>query len=222
MGRKYHNYIDGHNMLDYLAGKVKISPRKDFIYVNDDGQVVAIRYDAWKVLFLENRGQAFEVWREPFVELRVPLLFNLRRDPFERAQHSSNTYNHWFLSRAFVIVPLQGLAAKFLLSMKDYPPSQTPGLFNLEKIQKQIRLRTRRNPAARRCGRNDDEDTARNHVYEPAQADRRLRRASSCSAAESSCYERLSGNPACLVVSSSSGIARCPSQQPDGDTRRSA
>jgi arylsulfatase A-like enzyme len=98
-GRRYRNHIDGHNMLDYFTGKVKESPRKDFNYVNDDGQVVAIRYDAWKVVFLENRGQAFEVWREPFTELRVPLLFNLRSDPFERAQHNSNTYNDWFLSR---------------------------------------------------------------------------------------------------------------------------
>ena len=70
-------------MLDYFSGKTKESPRKEFIYVNDDGQVVAIRYDDWKAVFLENRGQAFEVWREPFTELRVPLLFNLRRDPFE-------------------------------------------------------------------------------------------------------------------------------------------
>jgi len=94
-GRTYRNYIDGYNMLDYFAGKAKDSPRKEFFYVNDDGQVVAIRYDAWKVVFLENRGQAFEVWREPFTELRVPLLFNLRRDPFERAQHSANVYNDW-------------------------------------------------------------------------------------------------------------------------------
>ena len=137
-GRKYKNYIDGYNMLDYFSGKVKESPRKEFFYVNDDGQVVAIRYDAWKVVFLENRGQAFGVWREPFTELRVPLLFNLRRDPFEKAQHNSNTYNDWFLDRAFVIVPLQGLAANFLKTMKEYPPSQTPGSFNLEKIQKLI------------------------------------------------------------------------------------
>ena len=75
--------------------------------------------------------------------LRVPLLFNLRRDPFERAQHNSNTYNDWFLSRAFVIVPLQGLAANFLMTMKDYPPSQTPGSFNLEKVQKQIEAAAR-------------------------------------------------------------------------------
>jgi arylsulfatase A-like enzyme len=137
-GRRYRNYIDGYNQLDYFTGKVKESPRHEFIYVNDDGQIVAMRYSDWKVVFLENRGEAFGVWREPFVELRVPLLFNLRRDPFERAQHNSNTYNDWFLDRAFVIVPLQGLAANFLMTMKDYPPSQTPGSFNLEKIQKQI------------------------------------------------------------------------------------
>jgi len=137
-GRRYRNYVDGYNQLDYFTGKVKESPRHEFIYVNDDGQIVAMRYSDWKVVFLENRGEAFGVWREPFVELRVPLLFNLRRDPFERAQHNSNTYNDWFLDRAFVIVPLQGLAANFLMTMKDYPPSQTPGSFNLEKIQKQI------------------------------------------------------------------------------------
>jgi arylsulfatase len=137
-GRKYRNYIDGVNMLDYLSGKTKESPRKEFIYVNDDGQIVAMRYEDWKAVFLENRGEAFGVWREPFVELRVPLLFNLRRDPFERAQHNSNTYNDWFLDRVYVLAPMQQLAAKFLMTMKDYPPSQTPGSFNLEKVQKQI------------------------------------------------------------------------------------
>ncbi|MCW5558326.1 MAG: arylsulfatase [Verrucomicrobiae bacterium] len=137
-GRRYRNYLDGYNQLDYLSGKVTESPRNEFIYVNDDGQIVAMRYAAWKAVFLENRGQAFGVWREPFIELRVPLLFNLRRDPFERAQHNSNTYNDWFMDRVFVLVPLQQMAGKFLMSMKDYPPSQTPGSFNLEKIQKQI------------------------------------------------------------------------------------
>jgi arylsulfatase len=137
-GRKYRNYIDGQNQLDYLSGKAKESPRKSFMYANDDGQIVAMRYDAWKAVFLENRGVAFGVWREPFTELRVPLLFNLRRDPFERAQHNSNTYNDWFLDRAFVLVPMQQMAGQFLMTMRDYPPSQTPGSFNLEKIQKQI------------------------------------------------------------------------------------
>ncbi len=137
-GRKYRNYVDGYNQLDYLGGKADQSPRNEFIYVNDDGQIVALRYDAWKAVFLENRGEAFGVWREPFTELRVPLLFNLRRDPFERSQHNSNTYNDWFLDRVFVITPMQQMAGKFLMTMKEYPPSQTPGSFNLEKIQKMI------------------------------------------------------------------------------------
>jgi len=137
-GRPYRNHPDGYDMTAYLSGRVKESPRKEFIYVNDDGQIVAMRYTDWKVVFLENRGEAFGVWREPFIELRVPLLFNLRRDPFEKSQHNSNTYNDWFLDRPFVIVPLQGMAGEFLRTMKEYPPSQTPGSFNLEKIQKQI------------------------------------------------------------------------------------
>lgn len=139
-GRKYKNYIDGYNMLDYLSGKVDTSPRHEFWYVNDDGQVVAARYEDWKVVFLENRGVAFGVWREPFVELRVPLIFNLRRDPFERAQHNANVYDDWLLDHAFVIVPIQGLAAKFLKTMQDYPPSQKPGSFNLSSIEERLRI----------------------------------------------------------------------------------
>jgi len=138
-GRKYRNYIDGYNLLDYLNGKTDKSPRSEFWYVNDDGQVVAARYDTWKVVFLENRGQAFGVWREPFVELRVPLLFNLHRDPFEKSQHNANIYEDWFLDHAFVIVPIQGMATKFLQTMKEYPPSQSPGSFNLAKIEEQLK-----------------------------------------------------------------------------------
>ncbi len=137
-GRHYRNYIDGHNMLDYLSGKTDVDPRHEFWYVNDDGQVVAARYDDWKVVFQENRGQAFGVWREPFTELRVPLLFNLRRDPFEKAQHNANVYEDWFLSHAFVVVPIQTMATKFLMTMQEYPPSQSPGSFNLTKIEKQL------------------------------------------------------------------------------------
>jgi arylsulfatase len=107
--------------------------------VSDDGQVVAARYSDWKVTFHENRGQGFGVWREPYVELRAPLLFNLRRDPFEKAHHNSNTYDDWWLDRPFILVPIQGLAAEFLLSMKEYPPSQSPGAFNLSKIEEQLK-----------------------------------------------------------------------------------
>ncbi|MFD0986948.1 arylsulfatase [Methyloligella solikamskensis] len=137
-GRTYRNYIDGANMLDYFTGAVEESPRHEMVYVNDDGAVVAMRYDDWKAVFQEQRAQTLQLWREPFVELRVPLLFNLRRDPFERAQHNSNTYHDWFLQRAFVVVPLQAIATRFIQTMEDYPPSQTPGSFNLEKVQKQI------------------------------------------------------------------------------------
>jgi arylsulfatase len=138
-GRKYRNHLDGYNMLDYLSGKTDASPRHEFWYVNDDGQIVAARYDDWKVVFLENRGQGFGVWREPFVELRVPLLFNLRRDPFEKAQHNSNTYDDWFLDRPLVIVPIQFLATEILKSMQEFPPSQSPGSFNLSKIEEKLK-----------------------------------------------------------------------------------
>jgi arylsulfatase A-like enzyme len=110
-GRTYKNHIDGYNLLDYLSGKTDKSPRNEFIYVNDDGEVVAIRVGDWKAVYLENRAEQLQVWREPFVHLRLPLLFNLRRDPFEKAQHNSNTYHDWMIDRAFVLVPLQAWPA---------------------------------------------------------------------------------------------------------------
>jgi arylsulfatase len=137
-GATYKNYIDGTNMLDYFTGKADASPRHEFVYVNDDGQVVGMRYEDWKAVFMEQRAHAFQVWREPFVDLRLPLLFNLRRDPFEKAEFDSNNYHTWFIERAFVVVPLQAIAARFIKTMAEYPPSQTPGSFNLEKIQKQL------------------------------------------------------------------------------------
>jgi arylsulfatase len=137
-GRKYHNYIDGYNQLDNLSGKEKESPRKEFVYVNDEGGIVAVRSGDWKAVYMENRGEAFGVWREPFVELRVPLIFNLRRDPYERAQHNSNTYDDWFLSRPFLVGATNEVAMKFLLTLKDYPPSQTSGSWSLEAVKKKI------------------------------------------------------------------------------------
>ncbi|MCP4952778.1 MAG: arylsulfatase [Proteobacteria bacterium] len=147
IGRTYRQHLDGYDMNEYLSNadtyrspseNITASPRKEFIYVNDDGAVVALRLGDWKAVFQENRAATFQIWREPFVELRIPLLFNLRRDPFEKAQHNSNTYHDWFLDRAFVLVPMQQLAGKFLKSLVAYPPSQSPGSFNLTKIQEQI------------------------------------------------------------------------------------
>lgn len=147
IGRTFRQHLDGYDMNGYFAKadryetideNINASPRKEFIYVNDDGAIVALRLGQWKGVFLENRAEQFQIWREPFIELRVPLLFNLRRDPFEKSQHGSNTYHDWFLDRAYVLVPMQRIAAQFLQTMTDYPPSQTPGSFNLDKIQKQI------------------------------------------------------------------------------------
>jgi arylsulfatase len=138
-GRKYKNHIDGYNMLDYLSGKSEESPRKYFWYPDDEGQFVAARYQDWKLVFKANRGQTMALWREPFVELRAPLLFNLRRDPFEKAQHNSNTYNDWWMDRAgFIFPPVAGELAKFIRTMQEYPPSQKAGSWNIGKIMEQL------------------------------------------------------------------------------------
>lgn len=137
-GRRYRNHLDGYDMNAYLSGEVEESPRKEFWYVNDDGAFVAARYEDWKVVFLENRGEAFGVWIEPFTELRVPNVFNLRRDPFEKAQHNANVYYDWLLDHAFVLVPIQQMAANFILTMNEYPPSQTPGSFNLSAVMEML------------------------------------------------------------------------------------
>jgi arylsulfatase len=138
-GRTYKNHIDGYNLLDYLSGKSKQSPRKEFIYVDDGGDVAAIRVGDWKAVYLENRAEQLQVWREPFVHLRLPLLFNLRRDPFEKSQHNSNTYHDWVIDRAYVLGPMQVVASRFLLTLKDYPPSQMPGDWSLSSLEKMIK-----------------------------------------------------------------------------------
>jgi arylsulfatase A-like enzyme len=138
-GRRYRNYIDGYNMLDYFTGKADESPRHEFWYTADDGQVVAARYKDWKLVFMENRANRLQIWKEPFVTLRAPDLYNLRRDPFEKSKMNSNTYEDWYIDRAFVVIPIQQLASQFLLTMKDYPPSQTPGSWNLHEIEEAIR-----------------------------------------------------------------------------------
>ena len=148
IGRTYKNHIDGYDLTEYLSNadsyktpteSYQASPRKEFWYFNDDGEVVAIRLSDWKSVFLENRGRTFQLWREPFTELRLPLLFNLRRDPFEKAQHNSNTYNDWALDRPYVIVPMQQMAAKFAETFIEFPPSQKPGSFNLEGIVERLK-----------------------------------------------------------------------------------
>jgi arylsulfatase len=138
-GRTYKNYIDGYNMLDYLSGKVKESPRREFIYADDGGNVVCIRVGDWKAVYAENRASRLQIWKEPFVQLRAPDLYNLRRDPFEKAKLGANTYEDWYIDRAFLMGPMQVVASKFLLTLKDYPPSQMPGDWSLHSLEQQIK-----------------------------------------------------------------------------------
>lgn len=137
-GRSYKNHIDGVNQLDYLTGDVKESPREGFIYVNDAGQIAALRYGDWKAMFQVNRADQLQIWLEPFVELRAPYLFNLRRDPYEKALVGSNTYYDWYIDRAYILIAIQGYAFNFLSTFKEFPPSQTAGDWSLSKVEKQI------------------------------------------------------------------------------------
>jgi arylsulfatase len=110
--------------------------------VNDDGDIVAVRYNDWKVVYKENRGEAFGVWMEPFTDLRVPLIFNLRRDPYERAQHNANIYYDWLLDHVYNGYEASNIAAQFLATLAEYPPSQTPGSFNLDGMKKKMEAST--------------------------------------------------------------------------------
>jgi len=129
-------------MLDYLKSKTDISLRNEFWYIGDEGQVMAARYQDWKVVFPENRADRLQIWKESFVELRAPALHNLRRDPFKKAKIGSNTYEDWYIDRAFIVIPIQGLAVQFLKSMAEFPPSQTPSSWNLKRIEEQLRAGT--------------------------------------------------------------------------------
>jgi arylsulfatase len=124
-------HLDGYNLTDALAGKAP-SPRHEFFYFNDDGSLVGLRYDQWKVVFAEQREHGLNVWEEPFVPLRLPKLFNLRSDPFETADHEGMDYERWRVEHLFVMVPAQQYVGKFLGTFKDYPPSQKPGSFSID------------------------------------------------------------------------------------------
>jgi arylsulfatase A-like enzyme len=134
----YKVHLDGYNFLPYLTGAEKKGPRNEFFYFNDEGGLTALRYDNWKLIFAEQRAPGtLRVWAEPFTPLRVPLLFNLRTDPYERAQITSNTYYDWFLDRAFMLVPAQA-EVKFLGTFNEFPPSQKPATFSIDQVMQQM------------------------------------------------------------------------------------
>ncbi len=131
----YKVHLDGYNLVPYLTGQADKGPRQSFIYINDDQQMTALRYDNWKLVFMEQRMEGtFRVWSEPFVSLRVPKIFNLRTDPYERADITSNTYYDWLLDHVFLLVPAQAYVANFLTSFMDYPQRQKAATFNLDEV----------------------------------------------------------------------------------------
>jgi arylsulfatase len=136
--RTFKVCIDGFNMLPYLTGEVKESPRDSFFYINDDGQLVALRFNDWKLVFMEQRAKTMALWQEPFVPLRFPKIFNLRRDPFERADRNSNTYWDWIFDHGFMLVPAQAYVAQQIQSLKEFPPRQKPASFNLDRVLEQL------------------------------------------------------------------------------------
>jgi arylsulfatase len=136
-------HLDGFNLVPYLTGRVAKGPRESFIYVNDDQQVTALRYDNWKVVFMEQRAPGtFRVWAEPFTTLRVPKIFNLRMDPYERADVTSNTYYDWLFDHVFLLVPAQAFVGDFLATFKDYPQRQKAASFNLEEVLRNLQERS--------------------------------------------------------------------------------
>ncbi|MCY2996038.1 MAG: arylsulfatase [Planctomycetota bacterium] len=135
----YKVHLDGYNLVPYLTGQTDKCPRESFLYCNDDQQLTGLRYDNWKLVFLEQRVRGtLQIWAEPFVSLRVPKIFNLRLDPYERADVTSNTYYDWLLDHAFLLVPAQDYVGQFLMSFKDYPPRQKAASFNLDEVMQKI------------------------------------------------------------------------------------
>ena len=131
-------HLDGYNLVPYLKGEVTESPRKEMLYWSDDGDLMALRYGNWKAVFKEQRAESFQVWSEPMVDLRVPKIFNLRSDPFEKADHNSIYYNDWLVRRVFLLVPAQGFVARWIQSFKEFPPSQKPASFSVDQVMEKL------------------------------------------------------------------------------------
>ncbi|MEN8151801.1 MAG: arylsulfatase, partial [Planctomycetota bacterium] len=141
MGRKYKVHLDGYNVIEHLKDPQNVaSPRKEVFYFSDDGDLTALRYADWKMIFMEQKTEAgFRAWMEPFVPLRVPLIFNLRRDPYERASITSNTYYDWMLDRVFLLVPAQQYVGKFLATFQEYPPRMKAASFSLDQVMEKMK-----------------------------------------------------------------------------------
>ncbi|MEM8943285.1 MAG: arylsulfatase [Pseudomonadota bacterium] len=137
--KEFRVHLDGYNFLPYLTGETNQTPRREFFYFSDDGVLTAARVDDWKTVFAEQRARRFDVWRDPFVTLRIPKIFHLRRDPFERADTDSNGYNFWWDKK---VAPAAGMArvavSRFVQSLQAFPPRQRPGTFTVDQIMESL------------------------------------------------------------------------------------
>jgi arylsulfatase A-like enzyme len=131
-------HLDGYNMVPYLTGEVKESPRNAVFYFSDDGDVMALRVGDYKFHLAEQRANTMKLWQEPFVKLRTPTIFNLRRDPFERADFNSNTYYDWFVDHIPQMYLMQKVVADQLKEFEEFPPRQKPASFNLDAVLAQV------------------------------------------------------------------------------------
>jgi arylsulfatase A-like enzyme len=132
-GKTFKVHLDGYDQRDLLAGTGP-SKRKEYFYWTDDGNLAALRYDRWKLLFMEQRAEGLNVWQDPLVTLRLPKIFDLRADPFELAQHVAGEYDRWRVDRLYLLVPAQDFVAQHLATYVDYPPRQKPGSFSLDHV----------------------------------------------------------------------------------------
>ena len=135
MGRDYKVHLDGYNILPLLTGETDKSPRNEIFYFSDDGDLTALRFQDWKIMFMEQKAWGtLRAWIEPFTALRVPLIFNLRRDPYERSYRTSNTYYDWMIDRAYFLVPAQAYVGNFLATFQEFPPRQKAASFSLDQV----------------------------------------------------------------------------------------
>jgi len=139
IGRSYKVHLDGYNILPMLTGETEKSPRREVFYFSDDGDLTALRYADWKLIFMEQKEYAtLRAWIEPFTPLRVPLIFNLRRDPYERSYRTSNTYYDWLINRAYMLVPAQAYVGQFLETFQEFPPRQKAASFSLDDVMEKL------------------------------------------------------------------------------------
>ena len=126
-------YLDGYDQRELLRNGSG-GGRKEFFYWTDDGGLAGLRYNKWKLVFMEQRSHGFDVWQDPMVTLRVPKLFDLRADPFERADHEGMGYARWRIDRIFLLVPAQAFVGNYIKTLAEFPPRQKPGSFNLQGV----------------------------------------------------------------------------------------